>query len=184
MKRVLDIAISLLALALLGPLFVVVSVAIVVDSGLPIFFRQTRVGERGREFGMLKFRSMSRNAAAVGPYFTGANDERITRVGRFIRCTSVDELPQFMNVLRGEMSLVGPRPDLPLQQSLYRPEDWRQRCTVKPGITGLAQVRGRSEMSFEQRLSLDLQYAQTVSVWQDVRIMWWTLNQLGGRNAN
>ena len=184
MKRVLDIALSVLALVLLAPLFVAVSVAIVVDSSLPVFFRQPRVGRGGREFGMLKFRSMSRNAAAVGPYFTGVNDKRITPIGRFIRRTSIDELPQLVNVLCGEMSLVGPRPDVPVQQSLYRSEDWHRRCMVKPGITGLAQVRGRSQMSFEQRLALDLQYAQNVSIWQDIHIMWQTLRQLGGRNAN
>jgi lipopolysaccharide/colanic/teichoic acid biosynthesis glycosyltransferase len=184
MKRVLDITLSLLALVALSPLLVPVCVAIVLDSGFPVFFRQTRVGRGGREFGMLKFRSMVRHAAATGPYFTAANDSRITRVGHFIRRTSIDELPQIFNVLTGDMSLVGPRPDVPAQQSLYRPDDWQLRSSVRPGITGLAQVRGRSEMSFEQRLAFDLEYAKNGSVGQDIRIMWLTLWQLSGRDAN
>lgn len=184
MKRVLDITLSLLVLVALSPLLVPVCVAIVLDSGFPVFFRQTRVGKGGREFGMLKFRSMVANATATGPYFTETNDSRITRVGHFIRRASIDELPQIINVLKGDMSLVGPRPDVPAQQSLYRPEDWQLRCSVQPGITGLAQVRGRSEMSFEQRLAFDLEYAKSASVWQDIRIMWLTLGQLSGSDAN
>ena len=184
MKRVLDITLSLLVLVALSPLLVPVCVAIVLDSGFPVFFRQTRVGKGGREFGMLKFRSMVANATATGPYFTETNDSRITRVGHFIRRASIDELPQIINVLKGDMSLVGPRPDVPAQQSLYRPEDWQLRCSVQPGITGLAQVRGRSEMSFEQRVAFDLEYAKSASVWQDIRIMWLTLGQLSGSDAN
>jgi lipopolysaccharide/colanic/teichoic acid biosynthesis glycosyltransferase len=183
-KRVLDITLSLLALVALSPLLMPVCVAIVLDSGFPVFFRQTRVGRGGREFGMLKLRSMAANAATTGPYFTETNDSRITRVGHFIRRTSIDELPQIINVLKGDMSLVGPRPDVPAQQSLYSPEDWQLRCSVRPGITGLAQARGRSEMSFEQRLAFDLEYAKSASVWQDIRIMWLTLGQLSGRDAN
>jgi lipopolysaccharide/colanic/teichoic acid biosynthesis glycosyltransferase len=183
-KRALDIVLSLLALIILSPLLVPVCVAVVLDSGLPIFFRQVRVGRDGRQFGMLKFRSMRRNAAATGPYFTEINDARITPVGRFIRRTSIDELPQIVNVLTGDMSLVGPRPDVPAQQALYSPADWQLRCSVRPGVTGLAQVSGRSEMSFGQRLALDLEYARSASAWQDIRIMWRTLCQLGGRHAN
>ena len=96
----------------------------------------------------------------------------------------MDELPQIINVLLGDMSLVGPRPDVPAQQSLYAPQDWAQRCSVRPGITGLAQVKGRSAVSFEQRLALDLDYAKNVSWWRDVQIIWWTVWQLGGKHAN
>jgi lipopolysaccharide/colanic/teichoic acid biosynthesis glycosyltransferase len=158
--------------------------AIVVDSGWPVFFRQVRVGRGGREFGMFKFRSMVKDAASTGPYFTEANDVRITRVGRFIRRTSIDELPQIINVLLGDMSLVGPRPDVPEQRALYSPEDWASRCSVRPGITGLAQVNGRSEVAWERRLSFDLAYATQASWWLDIQIMWWTLRQLGGKQAN
>ena len=109
-------------------------------AAFPVLFRQTRLGLHGREFGMFKFRSMVKNAASIGPYFTSDNDPRITRVGRFIRRTSIDELPQILNVLRGDMSLVGPRPDVPAQRALYSDADWAQRCSVRPGITGLAQA--------------------------------------------
>ncbi len=184
MKRLTDIILSLIALALLAPVLLLAALAVVFDSGLPVLFRQTRVGLNGREFGMLKFRSMVKNAASTGPYFTQANDVRVTRVGQFIRRTSMDELPQIINVLLGDMSLVGPRPDVPAQQSLYAPQDWAQRCSVRPGITGLAQVKGRSAVSFEQRLALDLDYAKNVSWWRDVQIIWWTVWQLGGKHAN
>lgn len=184
MKRLMDIVLSLTALVLLAPVLLLAALAVVLDSGLPVLFRQTRVGLKGREFGMLKFRSMVKNAASTGPYFTQANDARITRVGQFIRRTSIDELPQIINVLLGDMSLVGPRPDVPAQQSLYAPQDWAQRCSVRPGITGLAQVKGRSAVSFAQRLALDLDYAKNVSCWRDVQIMWWTVWQLSGRHTN
>lgn len=184
MKRLMDIVLSLAALVLLSPVLLFVALWIVLDSGRPVFFRQTRVGRDGQPFGILKFRSMRIDAAATGPYFTQANDPRITGVGRFIRRTSIDELPQLLNVLWGDMSLVGPRPDVPAQQSLYTPDDWTLRCSVRPGITGLAQVRGRSQASFGQRLAFDLEYVKNVSVWLDLRIFWWTICQLGGRHSN
>jgi len=184
MKRATDLMLSLLALVLLAPFFLLVAFAVVLDSGIPVFFKQQRVGVDGREFGIFKFRSMRQTAAASGPYFTRTNDARITKVGQFLRRTSIDELPQLINVLRGDMSLVGPRPDVPAQQSLYAPEDWMVRCSVRPGITGLAQVKGRSAVSFEQRLAMDLDYARHVSWWGDVKILWWTVCQLGGKHAN
>ena len=184
MKRMTDIMLSLTLMVLLSPILVATMLVILSSSGKPIFFRQTRVGLYGREFGMFKFRSMVINAASTGPYFTQDDDPRITRVGRFIRRTSIDELPQIINVVIGDMSLVGPRPDVPEQQALYSPEDWAQRCSVRPGITGLAQVKGRSELAWALRLELDLTYASQASWWLDVKIMWWTLSQLGGRQAN
>jgi lipopolysaccharide/colanic/teichoic acid biosynthesis glycosyltransferase len=184
MKRLTDIVLSLAALVLLAPVLLLAALAVVLDSGLPVFFKQTRVGLNGREFGMFKFRSMVKNAASTGPYFTDTNDARITRVGQFIRRTSIDELPQIINVLLGDMSLVGPRPDVPVQQALYAPQDWAMRCSVRPGITGLAQVKGRSELAWEMRLSLDLTYVKKASLWLDIQIMWWTVCQLGGKQAN
>ena len=184
MKRLMDIVLGLMALVLLAPVLLLAALAVALGSGLPILFKQTRVGLNGREFGMFKFRSMVKNAATTGPYFTGANDARITRVGQFIRRTSIDELPQIINVLLGDMSLVGPRPDVPQQQSLYAPQDWVQRTSVRPGITGLAQAMHRSEAMAEQRLALDLQYTQQVSVWFDLKIMWWTLARLKGKGSN
>ena len=184
MKRVVDVVLSTLALLLLSPLLGVVALSIALESGLPVLFRQNRIGRGGREFGMLKFRSMVKNAAALGPYFTADNDPRITRVGRFIRRTSIDELPQLINVLLGDMSLVGPRPDVPAQRSLYSDADWAMRCSVRPGITGLAQALYRSTSTEAQRLEADLRYAREHTLWLDARIVWWTLGRLGGQGAN
>jgi len=184
MKRLFDITASLFALLLLSPLLLGTALAVALDSGFPVLFRQTRIGLHGRTFGMLKFRSMVKNAASIGPYFTSTNDPRITRVGRFIRRTSLDELPQLINVLRGDMSLVGPRPDVPAQRSLYTEADWAQRCSVRPGITGLAQALYRSESTEAQRLEADLRYTREGSLWLDLKICWWTLQRLTGQGAN
>jgi lipopolysaccharide/colanic/teichoic acid biosynthesis glycosyltransferase len=149
-----------------------------------VLFRQVRVGLGGREFGIYKFRSMVRNAAAVGPYHTASDDPRVTRVGRFIRRTSLDELPQLLNVLAGDMSLVGPRPDVPAQRTLYAAADWQARCSVRPGITGLAQALLRSAATPQQRLDLDLRYVREHSLGLDLKIIAWTLGRLTGKGAN
>ena len=180
----MDTVLAMAALLALAPLLLGAALAIALETGLPVLFRQTRVGLNGREFGMYKFRSMVKNAAQVGPYFTTDNDPRITRVGRFVRRTSIDELPQLINVLKGEMSLVGPRPDVPAQRSLYTPVDWAQRCSVRPGITGLAQALYRSDSTEVQRLDADLRYTREASLWLDLKICWWTLRRLGGQGAN
>lgn len=184
MKRLIDIAGSLLAILLLSLLLLVAALAIALEDGRPVLFRQVRVGRGGRTFGMYKFRSMVRNAAAIGPWHTATDDPRITRVGRFIRRTSIDELPQLFNVLRGDMSLVGPRPDVPAQEALYAPADWALRCSVRPGVTGWAQATLRSQATPQQRLDLDLRYAREASVWLDLRIMLWTLGRLSGKGSN
>lgn len=178
MKRAVDVLVSLSVVLLLAPILAAVALAVLLDDGRPVLFRQVRVGRAGREFGMLKFRSMVRDAAAVGPYHTQAADPRITRVGRFIRRTSLDELPQLFNVLAGHMSLVGPRPDVPAQRSLYSEQEWAVRCSVRPGITGLAQALLRSEATQAQRLELDLRYAREHSFWMDCRIVLWTLQRI------
>lgn len=180
MKRGVDIVLSLVALLVLSPLLLGAVLAIALETGFPVVFRQTRLGLNGREFGMYKFRSMVKNAARMGPYFTTDKDPRITRVGRFIRRTSIDELPQLINVLKGDMSLVGPRPDVPVQRSLYTEADWAERCSVRPGITGLAQALYRSEATYEQRLNADLRYAREASIWLDLQILVWTIRRLGG----
>ena len=184
MKRLLDLLLAGGALLVLSPLLLVTAAVVAIDSGFPVLFRQVRMGRDGRSFGMFKFRSMVKNAAAIGPFNTSANDPRITRVGRFIRRTSLDELPQLLNVLLGDMSLVGPRPDVPVQRSLYNDSDWALRCSVRPGITGLAQVMLRSEGSEDQRRELDLRYVREHSVWLDLKILAWTVGRLGGRGAN
>jgi lipopolysaccharide/colanic/teichoic acid biosynthesis glycosyltransferase len=183
-KRFLDIVMALLILLVLSPLLLLVAFCIAGQDGFPILFRQVRVGQGGREFGMLKFRSMIKNAASLGPYFTVEGDPRITRLGRFIRRTSIDELPQLINVLLGDMSLVGPRPDVPLQRSLYTDAQWQERCSVRPGITGLAQALIRSEGVEGERLKLDLQYVRSHSVWLDLKIMALTFKRLSGKGSN
>ncbi|HEX2544810.1 MAG TPA: sugar transferase [Ramlibacter sp.] len=184
MKRLMDVVLSALALLVLGPVLLATAAAVALDSGFPVLFRQQRIGRAGASFGMFKFRSMVKDAAAIGPFNTSADDPRITRVGRFIRRTSLDELPQLLNVLRGDMSLVGPRPDVPVQRSLYTDDDFALRCSVRPGITGLAQVKLRSEGTEDQRRALDLQYVREHGVWLDLKIMAWTVLRLTGRGAN
>ena len=180
----MDIVLSLAALLALAPLLLGAALAIALETGFPVVFRQTRLGLNGREFGMYKFRSMVKNAAHMGPYFTTDKDPRITRVGRFIRRTSIDELPQLINVLKGDMSLVGPRPDVPVQRSLYTEADWAERCSVRPGITGLAQALYRSEATYEQRLNADLRYAREASIWLDLQILVLTIRRLRGAASN
>ena len=184
MKRTFDVLISLAALLVLSPLLAVAAAAVVLESGRPILFRQVRLGLGGREFAMFKFRSMVPNAAAIGPYYTDADDPRITGVGRLLRRTSIDELPQLINVLSGDMSLVGPRPDVPAQRSLYTDAQFMNRCSVRPGITGLAQALLRSEATPAQRLELDLRYVREHGFWLDLRIIGWTLARAGGKGSN
>jgi lipopolysaccharide/colanic/teichoic acid biosynthesis glycosyltransferase len=184
MKRVMDIVLAAIALLVLSPVLLATAAAVAMDSGFPVLFRQLRVGRGGRTFGMFKFRSMVRDAAAIGPFNTAANDPRITRAGRFIRRTSLDELPQLFNVLKGDMSLVGPRPDVPVQRSLYSDADWALRCSVRPGITGLAQVVLRSEGTEDDRRALDLRYVQERSLWLDLKIMGRTFTRLTGQGSN
>lgn len=174
MKRLLDIITSLILLILLSPLIFVVGILIKFDSHGPIIFSQQRVGLNGKLFSIYKFRSMHRDSEKLGPHSTSLNDSRITRFGRFIRATSLDELPQLINVLKGEMSIVGPRPDLVIQEKDYRPVDWNLRLSVRPGITGLAQVNGRSNCTFEERLHYDLEYARSHNFLLDLKILYKT----------
>jgi exopolysaccharide biosynthesis polyprenyl glycosylphosphotransferase len=181
LKRALDIGVVSLGLIAISPLLALISLAIVIDSRGPIFFGQQRVGKDGRHFRMLKFRSMvtdaDRRLAALrehnevsGPMFKMRRDPRVTRVGRFIRRWSLDELPQLFNVLRGEMSLVGPRPPVPSEVSEY--EEWQLgRLRAVPGLTGLWQVSGRSEVSFHDMVRLDLHYIRNWSLSLDIEIL-------------
>lgn len=183
-KRGFDILTATMALLILAiPLLIVVLAIRLQDPG-PIFYRQVRVGRGGRPFRMLKFRSMVVNADQVGGYATAVGDRRITPVGRILRRTSVDEVPQLLNVLRGDMSIVGPRPDVPAQQALYVPEDWQMRHRVRPGITGLAQAVSRSTATAEERTELDLDYVRQASLWFDMKIILLTLRQLVAKTGN
>ena len=181
LKRTMDIAGSLVGLVLSAPLLTVLAALIRLDSSGPVFFLQERVGERGRPFQMIKLRTMVKEAEDVlpelidlnslpSPAFKLRNDPRVTRVGRFLRRGSLDELPQLWNVLKGDMSLVGPRPEEVQIVRLY--DDWhRQRLAVKPGITGPMQVNGRADLRLDERVRLELDYIQHYSLWRDVCIL-------------
>jgi exopolysaccharide biosynthesis polyprenyl glycosylphosphotransferase len=182
MKRALDIFFSLLALAILSPVFVLIGVLIKLEDRGPVFFRQTRVGQFGAEFTMVKFRSMcldaekrlkdliAKNQHKDGVTFKLKDDPRITRVGKWLRKFSLDELPQFYNVLVGDMSLVGPRPPVPREVALYTPAD-RRRLAVKPGITCIWQISGRAEIDFSGQVQLDVLYIESQRLWMDMTIL-------------
>ncbi len=194
-KRTVDVFVSLVALVFLIPLFLVAAVCILIDDGFPVLLMQKRVGLYGREFRMHKFRSMCRKAEEMkeglleqnesddGVIFKMKNDPRITRVGRVLRRFSIDETPQFINVLIGELSLVGPRPPLPEEVVKYSLSA-RKRLQVKPGLTCLWQIQGRSEIPFDKLVSLDMQYIRSQSFWKDVVIIIKTIPAvLFGRGA-
>jgi lipopolysaccharide/colanic/teichoic acid biosynthesis glycosyltransferase len=191
-KRGLDVGGSLMLLLLVGPVFLIIAALIKLTSPGPVFFRQVRVGQDAKTFTILKFRTMFANAdhalhrdyvswfiqasgkSAAGSHngvFKLTHDPRITPIGRLLRKTSLDELPQFLNVLTGEMSLVGPRPPIPYELEQYKPWHCRRVLDAKPGITGLWQVSGRSRTTFDEMVRLDLRYARTRSLWTDIKIL-------------
>lgn len=169
-KRLADIVLSLLGLALLYPIMVVVAMAIRADSPGPVIFRQRRAGYKGRPFSMLKFRSMRHDADPYGSSPSDKGDARLTRVGRFLRETSLDELPQLFNVVNGSMSLVGPRPLYERQAKLWDARQ-RRRLDARPGITGWAQIFGRGGLPIEEKIELDLWYVENRSCILDMRIL-------------
>ncbi len=202
-KRVLDVTLGVVLLIVSLPLMVVAALAVVIDSGRPIIFRQRRVGLDGREFTMFKFRTMlpendeSIHRRYMQDLLTGRarprrngrgevvyllDDPRVTRVGRILRMLSIDELPNLVNVIRGDMSLVGPRPPIPYEVAMYD-ERSRRRLTVKPGMTGLAQVKGRGSLTFEEIVELDLEYVRRRSIWLDVKILLATIPAVIGRRG-
>ncbi len=174
MSRVRDLLIALIFLVAFSPILLACALAVRRSSPGPILFRQRRLGIQGRPFHLLKFRSMIHNAPDLrnpdGSAYTGSDDPRVTRVGRFLRKTSLDELPQLFNVLRAEMSLVGPRPDQ-LDQIRFYTETEKRKLLVKPGITGLAQICGRNNITWEQRKALDVEYVDRRSFWLDLAIL-------------
>ncbi len=191
MKRMIDLVFTILIMPLLLLVGAIVTILIFLDSPGPVFFRQKRIGQNGAEFEMLKFRSMhvdtdSRiHRESIDKYMRGeklhadatnklaykkVNDPRITRVGRVIRKLSIDELPQFWNVLKGDMALVGPRPPLGYEVDLYSSRDWL-RLTGKPGLTGPWQVYGRSRVTFAEMVEMDIHYLQSPSIWYDLKLI-------------
>lgn len=202
-KRILEKTLALLLLLLTLPVLLTVAVAIRLDSQGPVFFLQDRVGKGGRLFKIYKFRTMHPNVnhashqefmkafvsgqiqeAGERKVFKPFQDNDVTRVGRFLRKTSLDELPQLINVFLGDMSFIGPRPNVPWEVAEYR--GWhKERLEILPGITGLAQVRGRSAISFDEIVKYDVEYIKKQSFWLDLKIVWWTFTSvLGGRGAH
>jgi exopolysaccharide biosynthesis polyprenyl glycosylphosphotransferase len=193
-QRAFDLSASLLLLTLLALPFLIIAIVVKLDSPGPVLFKQRRVGKDGQEFWFYKFRSMvadaeARRAAllqrneASGLLFKIKNDPRITRSGRWLRKFSLDELPQLLNVVQGDMSLVGPRPALPVEVAQYTSRQ-RRRLAVKPGITGLWQVSGRSDLPFDRSIELDLEYIERQSLWLYVKILLLTFPAvLQGRGA-
>ncbi len=174
MFRLRDLLIASVALVVFSPVLLMCALAVRWSSPGPVLFRQRRLGHHGRPFLLLKFRSMFYNAPdrrnPDGSAYTGEDDPRVTGVGRFLRKTSLDELPQLFNVLRGDMSLVGPRPDQ-VDQIRFYTESEKRKLNVKPGITGLAQISGRNNISWDRRKALDVEYADRQSFWLDLMIL-------------
>lgn len=181
-KRLLDIVLSFVALVLLSPVFLLIAILIKLEDRGPVFFAQTRVGKDGHEFKMYKFRSMCLNAEAKlaellksnqhsqGVTFKMKHDPRLTRIGKYLRMFSLDEFPQFYNVLIGNMSMVGPRPPLPREVKLYTLAD-RRRLVIKPGLTCFWQIGGRSDIDFSGQVKLDVKYIESQSFWVDIKII-------------
>ena len=194
-KRLIDVICSFIGVVVLSPLFIVIAIIIKATSKGPVFFSQKRVGKNGKEFDMYKFRSMVVNAEELkeklaaknemsGPMFKMKDDPRVTKVGKFIRKTSIDELPQLWNVLKGDMSLVGPRPSLPKEVAQF--ESWMyKRLEVKPGLTCYWQVSGRNNIDFEDWMKLDIRYVEERSLFVDIKLILKTIFVLfGDKNAS
>jgi lipopolysaccharide/colanic/teichoic acid biosynthesis glycosyltransferase len=170
-NRILDAAIAGLGLAVASPALGIAALAVKLDDGGPVFYRQRRVGQNGEEFELLKLRTMVVGAEHQGAgYAVNEGDPRITRAGRLLRRLSLDEVPQLWNVVRGDMSLVGPRPTLAYQVERYTPRQ-RRRLEVKPGITGWAQIHGRARLPWDERIELDVWYVEHQSPWLDLKIL-------------
>lgn len=178
LKRVLDILLAILVLLVPLPLYIVIAIAIKVDSKGPVLFKQERLGKEGRVFRMYKFRSMCVDAERMGQgVYSDRRDTRVTRVGRILRATSMDELPQAINVLKGDMSFIGPRP--PLTYHPWPLEDYtdeqRRMFDVRPGITGWAQIHGRKAIGWDERIGLSVYYVDHLSFWLDAKIFFLTI---------
>ncbi len=181
-KRLIDLLGSLTGLIILLPVFVIISILIKLTSKGPIFFTQERLGKNGKIFKIIKFRTMVVNAEKMGDRIAVKNedDPRITKVGKFLRATSLDELPQLLNVLKGDMSLVGPRPPVPYHP--YKYEDYnnfqKRRFEMRPGMTGLAQVSVRNSVPWDERIKLDVEYVEKFSILLDIKILFKTLQKI------
>jgi len=181
-KRFIDICFALVILVLLWPVLLLVAVVMKLTSKGPVIFKQTRAGRDGKPFVFYKFRTMRTDVDPFGPSPKSAGDPRLTRIGRFLREYSLDELPQLFNILKGDMSLVGPRP-LYVSQISEWDERQKKRLLVKPGLTGLAQVSGRGELTREEKLELDVRYVESASLWLDLKILFRTVALVFARKS-
>ena len=182
-KRIFDLYLSILLLLIFFPILIILCCLIYIDNPGPIFFSQNRIGKNGKIFRLYKLRSMKINSEKNGPIFTLQNDKRVTKFGKFIRKTSLDELPQLVNVIIGDMSVVGPRPDVPEQRKLYSENDWNLRNSFQPGITGLAQSINRNSGTLKQRLKLDLFYIKKSNILLDMKIICLTIKQIFSKGS-
>jgi lipopolysaccharide/colanic/teichoic acid biosynthesis glycosyltransferase len=182
-KRVTDIIVSLFVLLITSPLFLLCAIAIKLESRGPVLFIHSRVGTDGKYFNMIKFRGMVDNALKIGPVLTQENDPRLTKVGKFLRRTSLDEIPNFINVLLGDMSIVGPRPEMPILTLNYTEEE-RKIFNYKPGVTGYSQVNGRQKMTPEERVNMELDYYKNAGFLSDLKIIFKTVKVVITNDGN
>lgn len=186
-KRALDVGVSVFATIILSPVLLLTAIAIKLDSLGPVIFRQQRLGFKGKPFWIYKFRSMTVGAEKIGTgVYSYKGDARITRVGRFIRATSIDELPQLFNILKGDMSLIGPRPALTYHPWPYEQytEHQKRMFDVRPGVTGWAQVNGRKEVPWPERIELNIEYVERISFGFDVKIFFMTIFKVATNTNN
>ncbi|CAK7039487.1 MAG: Undecaprenyl phosphate N,N'-diacetylbacillosamine 1-phosphate transferase [Phascolarctobacterium sp.] len=179
-KRILDIILSLIALIILSPLLILISILVRIKLGSPVFFRQLRPGKNEKIFGILKFRTMTDERDESGNLLS--DDIRLTKFGQFLRSTSIDELPELLNILKGDMSIVGPRPLLVQYLERYT-EEQKHRHDVKPGLTGLAQVNGRNGIAWDEKFKYDIEYAKNVTFYGDCKIILQTVMKVFGREG-
>lgn len=188
LKRIIDLFGSLAGLIIISPILIIIALSIKLTSKGPVFFRQERVGKNGEVFKILKFRTMVVNAenTGMGLFIESENDNRITKIGKYLRATSLDELPQLLNVLGGEMSLVGPRPPVPYHP--YKFDEYsnfqQQRFKMKPGITGLAQVTVRNSVTWDERIQIDIKYIENFNIWLDLKILFYTIQKVFFKREN
>jgi lipopolysaccharide/colanic/teichoic acid biosynthesis glycosyltransferase len=183
LKRFTDIVISLFVLILFSPLLLICALAIKLESEGPVLFIHERVGLGGKNFKMIKFRGMINNALQFGPMLTQENDPRLTNIGKLLRRTSIDEIPNFINVLLGQMSVVGPRPEMPLLTDAYT-EYQKNIFHFKPGVTGFSQVNGRQKMTPQQRVDMELLYYKNADFWSDLNLVLKTFKVVATNDGN
>lgn len=179
LKRIIDFVLALIMLIILSPIFLIIALAIKIDSPGPVLYKQIRTGKNGEDFKLLKFRSMARD----NDVYNFKEKDKITKVGKFIRKTSLDELPQLINIIKGDMSFIGPRPWLS-KYYIYYTDYQKQRTLVRPGITGLAQVSGRKDLNILQRIDLDVKYVKDLSLMNDVKIVFKTIEVIFRKDNN